>query len=53
MTWKGIKPFVRLQEKVYEKGIRLAKKEMRPYENRIKRSAKLPKWDVCIEPLTG
>ncbi len=53
MTWKGIRPVIHLWDKIYEKGIRLTKKEMRPYENRIKRSAKLPKWDVCIEPLTG
>ncbi len=51
MTWKGIKPFVCLWEKVYEKGIRLTKKEMLPYENRIERSKTLPKWDVLIEPV--
>ena len=51
MTWKGIKPFVSLWEKVYEKGIRLTKKEMLPYENRIERSKTLPKWDVLIEPV--
>jgi transposase len=53
MTWKGIRPVVHLWEKIYEKGVRLTKKEMKPYENRIKRSDKLPKWDVAIEPLTG
>ena len=53
MTWKGIEPVVRLVNKTYEKGIRYTKKEMRPYEKRIKRSDTLPKWDVCIEPLGG
>ncbi len=51
MTWKGIRPIVRLWDKIYEKGICLTKKEMKPYESRIKRSNKLPKWDVVIEPL--
>jgi len=53
MTWKGIRPVVHLWEKVYEKGVCLTKKAMKPYESRIKRSTKLPKWDVIIEPLTG
>jgi len=53
MTWKGITPVVHLWEKIYEKGIRLTKKEMKPYESRIERSIKLPKWDVTIAPLTG
>lgn len=43
MTWKGIKPIVHLWDKIYDKGVRLTKKEMKPYEKRIKRSAKLPK----------
>jgi len=53
MTCKGIKPIVYLWKKVYEKGISLTKKEMKPYENRIERSDALPKWDVIISPLTG
>jgi hypothetical protein len=53
MTWKGIKPVVHLWEKIYEKGIRLTKKEMKPYESRIERSDSLPKWDVIIDPLYG
>ena len=53
MTWKGIKPIVYLLEKIYKKGIRLTKKEMKPYENRIERSKTLPKWDVIIRPLVG
>lgn len=53
MTWKGIRPVVQLWEKIYEKGIRLTKKEMKRFENRINRSEKLPKWDIVIEPLSG
>ena len=53
MTWKGIKPVVTLVEKSYKKGIRLTKKEMKPYENRIERSNTLPKWDVLIESGVG
>ena len=53
MTWKGVEPVVNLWDKIYEKGIRLTKKEMKPYENRIERSNALPKWDVIINPLTG
>jgi transposase len=53
MTWKGIKPIVHLCQKVYENGIKLTDKEMKPYENRIIRSSLLPKWDVTIKPLGG
>ncbi len=53
MTWKGIKPVVNLLEKIYEKGICLTKKEMKPYESKMKRSKTLPKWDVIIDPLIG
>ena len=51
MTWKGIKPIVHLSTKVYETGVTLTKKEMKPYENRIIRSHLLPAWDVTIKPL--
>lgn len=53
MTWKGVRPVVYLCHKIYEKGVRLTKKEMKPYEDRIERSERLPKWDVTIEPLVG
>ena len=53
MTWKGINPVVKLVEKLYKKGIRLTKKEMKPYENRIQRSNTLPKWDVLIQSGSG
>ena len=53
MTWRGIKPIVHYIKDVYEKGVRVAKKEMKYYEARIKRAAILAKWDVTIEPVLG
>lgn len=53
MTWKGIKPVISLVDKIYKKGVSLTKKEMKPYNERIKRADKLPKWDVIIEPAFG
>jgi transposase len=48
MTWKGINPIVHFLDKVFEKGIKLTKKEMKIYEKKINRSKNLPKWDVVI-----
>ena len=53
MTWKGMKPVVHLVEKVYHKGVKVSKEVMKPLEQRLKRSATLPKWDVIIEPIIG
>jgi len=53
MTWKGIRPVVRLCNKIYEKGVSLTKKEMKPYEKRLHRSEKLPLWDIVIQPEYG
>ena len=53
MTWKGIEPVVRFVDKIYEKGVKLTKREMKKYEERIKRSENLPKWDVIIDPVFG
>lgn len=50
MTWKGIRPVVSLCNKIYEKGVSFTKKEMKPYEKRIRRSEKLPLWDIVIQP---
>ena len=48
MTWKGIHPIVHYLDRVYKKGIRLSKKEMNKYNDMIKRSHALPKWDLII-----
>ena len=50
MTWKGVKPVVHLWNRIYRTGVRLTEKEMKPYEQRIQRSDRLPKWDIIIEP---
>ena len=53
MTWKGIEPAVGLIGKIYRKGVKLTKKEMKKYEGSVERSKTLPKWDVAIEPVCG
>jgi hypothetical protein len=34
----------------YPDGVRVAAKEMKPYEARLQRSATLPKYDILITP---
>lgn len=53
MTWKGIHPIVKLNQKTYSKGISLTKTEMRRIEKRLERNPELPKWDILIRPLKG
>ena len=50
MTWKGLKPVVKLCQKVYQKGISLTKKAMKDIEERLQRNPLLPKWDILINP---
>jgi hypothetical protein len=50
MTWKGSHPSVRHFEGAYPDGVRVAAKEMKPYEARLERSATLPKYDIVIKP---
>jgi DDE family transposase len=50
MTWNGAHPSVKRLEGDYPDGIRLSKKEMKPYEARLQRSATLPKYDITIKP---
>ena len=50
MTWKGIRPIVKLSRTVYQKGISLAKKAMQEVEARLERNPLLPKWDILIRP---
>jgi len=50
MTWKQLKPIVKLSEKVYRKGISLTKKAMQSIEKRLERNPQLPKWDILIRP---
>lgn len=48
MTWRGVRPIVRLLEGSYERGVRLTKKEFQPFATRLKRSPLLPKWSLVI-----
>ena len=48
MTWKGLGTVVHFLDKCFKKGIKLTKKEIKKYEEKIKRSDTLPKWDVYI-----
>jgi len=50
MTWKGLHPMVSLLDKVYERGVTLTKKAMKPYAQRLERSEQLPKLNVVIQP---
>ncbi len=50
MTWKGYHPFIKLLEGFYEKGVRLSRKTMEVYEQRLERSNNLPQWNVVIRP---
>lgn len=50
MTWKGVRPIVALLDRVYEKGVRIAKKAFQKIEERLKRDESLPKYSVTIQP---
>ena len=52
MTWLGKHPVVECLQGDYPQGVRLSKKEMKPYEARLQRSASLPKYDITIKPTT-
>ena len=56
MTYSGVVPAtVKLVRKVYQKGVRLTKKQMMPIEKRLRRLKNLEKWFITItpEPETG
>lgn len=50
MTWKGHHPTVKRLAGDYRNGIRLSKKQMKPYEARLERSQTLRKYDITIKP---
>jgi hypothetical protein len=50
MTWCGQHPTVKRLHGEYPDGIRITKKDMKPYEARLERSTKLPKYDIIIRP---
>ena len=51
MSWMQMQPTVKRLHSDYAEGVRLSKKEMKPFEARLERSATLPKYDVTIKPL--
>ena len=50
MTWMRRQPSVKRLQGDYAEGVRLSKKQMKPYEARLQRSATLPKYDITIKP---
>ena len=50
MKWEGNHPTVKRLAGNYGNGIRLSKKEMKPYEERLERSKTLPKYGITIKP---
>lgn len=50
MTWNGVHPVVKRLHGFYPLGVRLTKKEMKPYEARLERSKTLPRYDITIKP---
>ena len=50
MRWRGMPPVVKRLEGEYPDGVKLSKKEMKPYEARLERSKTLPKYDITIRP---
>lgn len=50
MTWNGIHPVVQLLDRVYETGVKIAKKAFQPIATRLKRDEAIPKYSVIIEP---
>lgn len=53
MTWKATRPIVNLLSKIYETGVRLAKKAFKLIETRLQRDGTLPKYCVRIQPQIG
>ena len=50
MSWCGQHPALKRLHGEYPDGVRLTKKEMKPYEARLERSKALPKYDIVIRP---
>ena len=48
MTYKGVHPKVTLIERRYAKGVRLTKKQMKPYKACLERLTGLGKWFITI-----
>jgi transposase len=53
MTWRGIRPFVQLLDRVYATGAGLPRSLFRPIAARLERSQALPAWSLTIKPHPG
>ena len=51
-SWEGRHPTVKRLAGDYSDGVKLSKKEMKPYEARLERSKTLPKYDITIKPIS-
>ena len=51
-VWKGFRATVNFVDTVYEKGIKVMGKEKETLEQRLRRSEKLPLYDIIIYPIT-
>jgi hypothetical protein len=49
--WKGLRATVRLLDAVYEKGVKLCRKEKTELEQRLQRSTEFPWYDITIRPI--
>lgn len=49
-VWKGSRAVIRVLDTAYKKGVKLCASEKVGIENRLKRSSKLPWWDITIHP---
>lgn len=50
VTWKNVKLNALLLDKVYQKGVKLTKKEILEREKLIYRNPAIPFWDIVIKP---
>jgi len=50
MTWNGKHPEIQELQGEYPLGVKLSRREMKPWEARLERSPTLPKYDITIRP---
>lgn len=50
MKWRGQHPILKRLHGEYPDGVRLSKKDMKPYEARLERSEALSRYDIVIRP---
>ena len=53
MRWGGIAPNVYCLEGEYDTGVKLSKREMRCYEQRLVRTPEIERWSLVIQPKKG